>query len=297
MSTDDSQGISRTSDDGTSDDGTANGARAAEAHPHDAAPERDGELILEGRFVVERAISMGVVPRRVLTTRATLEKLRDLPAQTRVEVLERDALSRIAGYNFHRGCIGFADRPSSGDDLEPGLESSIGARIGARIEAIRAGRSTHAVVVALDRITDPVNLGAIFRSCRALGATHVVMNASCADPWQRRVIRTSMANVFALRPTVVADLGVALDQLRETLAATVVAAHVSASSVDVAAYTRPPGPLVLVLGNEGHGISESVLQRCDVAVEIPVHEGSDSLNVSVAAGILLERLRWPGPIS
>ena len=294
MSTDDSQGICRTSDDGTSDDRTsddrtANGERAGGAHRHDAAPERDGELVLEGRFVVERAISMGVVPRRVLTTRATLEKLGDLPAQTRVEVLERDALSRIAGYNFHRGCLGFADRPSSDEDLEADLERGL--------EAIRAGRSTHAIVVALDRITDPVNLGAIFRSCRALGAAHVVMNASCADPWQRRVIRTSMANVFALRPTVVADLGVALDQLREALAATVVAAHVSASSVDVAAYTRPPGPLVLVLGNEGHGISESVLQRCDVAVEIPVHEGSDSLNVSVAAGILLERLRWPEPIS
>ena len=274
MSTDDSQRSPGDRHEEPSDD----------ARARDVRLDVDGALILEGRFVVERAISMGVVPRRIVTTRTTLEKLGELPAETHVEVLEPDALSQIAGYNFHRGCLGFADRPPSGDDLE------------ARIEAVRAERSAHPILVALDRITDPVNLGAIFRSCRALGASHVVMNASCADPWQRRVIRTSMANIFALRPTVVADLGLALDQLREGLSATIVAAHVGASSVDVASYTRPAGPLVLVLGNEGHGISASTLQRCDDAVAIPVREESDSLNVSVAAGILLERLRSTDPI-
>lgn len=247
---------------------------------------RDPEtLVLEGRFIVERVISLGFTPSIIAATPSMMTSLAASldPARTTCLRLGREALSRVAGYDFHRGCIGILDRPPRSRTPE---------EIGRFLDSPPAP-SRPPTVVALSRITDPHNLGVILRTCVALGVSQVVMSQDSAPIWSRRVIRTSMGNVFAAPPTRVADLRHTLRSWRAHHDVHVVAASLAPDAVPLNTFCRPPGPLVLVLGNEGHGLDDDITGEVDTSIVIPVVDASDSLNVSVAAGILIERLRAP----
>ncbi|MFO0747006.1 MAG: 23S rRNA (guanosine(2251)-2'-O)-methyltransferase RlmB [Myxococcota bacterium] len=141
------------------------------------------------------------------------------------------------------------------------------------------------VVVALDQVTDPHNLGAILRSCAAFGATAVIVPKDHAAPLNDAAIRAS-AGAAAIVPVVrVTNLARTLGDLHEQgFWACALAAHDATPlwSTDLASM-----PLVLVLGAEGSGLRPLVRRSCQLAVTIPTDGRIRSLNVSVAAGIVL----------
>lgn len=238
------------------------------------------QIVIEGRFAVSRALRCGYRPETILTTQETLSALTDLPPETVVTVLSRQELSQISGYDFHRGCLALGRRPQPAD------------RVSAVLDRLQAGsHPTGRTMLLLERIADPQNLGAIVRTAYALGIEPIFASRDCADPWSRRVIRTSMANVFATPPIVVEDLGEVADRLSNEADVTLAAAALTDDAVSIDTFDRAEGPLALMLGNEGAGLSESLLQRAHATVKIPVREVSDSLNVAVAAGIFMARLR------
>lgn len=133
-------------------------------------------------------------------------------------------------------------------------------------------------------VRDPGNLGAILRSADAAGAAAVVCCGTSADPYGPKTVRASAGSIFHVPLVVDADAGSALD----TLAA---AGYRSAGATvrgGEAYDTAELGELVaLVLGNEAHGLDPSVESRLDARLSIPMAGRAESLNVAMAATVLL----------
>ncbi|MFM7322950.1 MAG: TrmH family RNA methyltransferase [Armatimonadota bacterium] len=144
----------------------------------------------------------------------------------------------------------------------------------------------NAVVLCGERIQDPRNVGVMVRTADALGCTGVLLSSDSADPWQRAAVRSTTGSILRTPVLLVDDLAGTLAGCA-TAGATVVG---SSGAAQRSASTMPPArPLVVVLGNEQAGISKAVAAACTAVVRIPMAPATraDSLNVTVAAGILL----------
>ena len=140
------------------------------------------------------------------------------------------------------------------------------------------------MVVALDEVTDPRNLGAVARSAEVAGAAGLVIPERRSVGVNATVAKTSAGAVEHLPVARVRNLADWLEEAKKQ-GAWVYGADAGGDSV----YTDTDltGPLVLVLGSEGKGLRPRVAATCDAIVSIPVRGKVDSLNVSVAAAVLL----------
>ncbi len=180
-------------------------------------------------------------------------------------------LDQRAGTANHQGVVADLDR----SEVEFVEVETILDRADAAGEA--------ALVLLLDGIQDPQNLGAILRSAHALGAHGVVIPKNRAATVTPAVIRASSGAALHVPIARVTNLKHALDRLAE-------AGVWSAAAVmdgQPAFKARLDGPLALVIGSEGNGVKPSLAQRCDHKLTVPIARDFDSLNASVAAGILL----------
>jgi tRNA G18 (ribose-2'-O)-methylase SpoU len=132
----------------------------------------------------------------------------------------------------------------------------------------------------------PDNLGAILRIADAFGVDAVLVGDACPDPLARRVIRVSMGSALRLPVYVEGDLLAAMTRIRAEHGFEVIAAdaHADAERLD---HAPRSDRLAMVLGGEAFGLDEGWLGLADRRVTIPMRAGADSLNVAVAAGILL----------
>ena len=236
---------------------------------------QEGLFVAEGRLVLERLLASGryeVVS--IVVTPAAHAALAPALAAARCDVFvcELEALQTITGFNFHRGCLALARRP---------LSQTLSALKGARR------------LVALEAVGNPDNVGGIFRTAHALGAGGIVLDDRCADPLYRKAVRTSMAATLLLPWTCARSLPDALSELRRDgyLIAALTPAAPSTTLAEFAEHARGSDRLVLLVGAEGDGLTDAALRTAHTRVRIPIDPAVDSLNVVVAAGIALERLR------
>jgi 23S rRNA (guanosine2251-2'-O)-methyltransferase len=144
------------------------------------------------------------------------------------------------------------------------------------------------LIVALDGVTDPRNLGAIVRSAAAFGAHGVLLPARrsagvTAGAWK------ASAGALARTPVAQApNLARALSSCQE--AGLFVVGLDAAGETDISELGVADAPLVLVVGSEGRGLSRLVADRCDLLARIPMASGAESLNAGVAAGIALHEV-------
>ena len=239
-----------------------------------AAIERAGFFVAEGRLVVERLLEDGrFAVDSVLVTPAADAVLRDAFAarpDVQVYVCEPDALRQITGFDFHRGCLALAHRASRAMSLA---------------EVATAKR-----VLALEGVTNPDNVGGLFRTAFAFGVEAVIVDRVTSDPLYRKAIRTSMAATLRV-PFVRVDPWVdGLASLRAAgLRVIGLTPHPDAVALDDYA-ARPGDRFVLVAGSEGFGMGRESLACTDVKVRIPIDPRADSLNVVTAAAIALHAL-------
>ena len=145
-----------------------------------------------------------------------------------------------------------------------------------------------ALLVALDEVTDPHNLGAIVRSAVAFGADGVITLKQRAAPVTPVVVRASAGATEHARIARVTNLAQTLSSLRERDFEVIGLAAEGAT--DLRSFTPPRGPRVLVVGSEGRGLRRLVRERCSMLVRIPMDGPIASLNASVAAAIALYAL-------
>ena len=142
----------------------------------------------------------------------------------------------------------------------------------------------HPLVVVLDNIRSAYNVGSIFRTADAARAEHIYLTGYTPTPEHRRVAKTALGAEETVPWSHREDAGTLLLELQATghTCAALVQAHGShhLRTLDAGHF-----PLALVLGNEVTGVQQTILDRCDLALEIPQYGAKHSLNVSVAFGV------------
>lgn len=146
-------------------------------------------------------------------------------------------------------------------------------------------RSSPPVILALDHIEDPQNLGAIIRSANAAGIRHIILPKARAAAVNATVWKVSSGGLANMRIARVGSLQASLHKLQQHQYWLYAAALTGAAQSY--ATLRYNFPLVLIIGNEAKGISPSLLKQSDQQVYIPLRGSVQSLNASVACGILL----------
>lgn len=140
--------------------------------------------------------------------------------------------------------------------------------------------------VLLEAIQDPGNLGSILRSAAAAGASDVYLSDGCADAWSPKTLRAAMGAHFLLRIHERSDLAEVARAFNGKVVATTLKAKISLYQ------TRLTGPIAFVFGNEGVGLSDTVLQATSEQINIPMLGGTESLNAAAAAAVcFFERVR------
>jgi len=141
-------------------------------------------------------------------------------------------------------------------------------------------------VAVLDGVVNSENTGAIFRAAAALGIDALLLTRTCCDPLNRRACRVSMGTVFQLPWTWLDHYGQLTDLGFSTVALALTDRSVPIDHPSLKQHDR----LAIILGTEGDGLSDSVLQRCDHVARIPMQRGVDSLNVAAAAAVAFYEL-------
>lgn len=232
--------------------------------------ERGDHALLEGPHLVREALDEKIPLETVLVTPRFVESAagreleRRLPAPPR-RVAE-ELLDRLADADAPRGIVAVArlQRPRLADRRLSDDEAWL----------------------YLDGIQDPGNLGAIARVAEGLGANGLLLSPGCADPNHPRALRASAGSLLrlpAVRGVEAAD-GAAWSAGAPWIG---LEAHAGAEPLRALRGNRP---FVLALGAEGPGLSAAVRERLDRTVTIPLHGRLESLNVAVAAALVLDRL-------
>nr|BFE86048.1 23S rRNA (guanosine(2251)-2'-O)-methyltransferase RlmB [Planobispora longispora] len=141
------------------------------------------------------------------------------------------------------------------------------------------------LIVALDGVTDPRNLGAIARSATAFGAHGLVVPARRSAGVTAGAWKTSAGTLATMPVARASNLTATLREYRD--AGLFVIGLDGEGRIDVGDANLLDGPLVVVVGSEGKGLSRLVRESCDLVVRIPMHAAAESLNAGVAAGIAL----------
>jgi tRNA G18 (ribose-2'-O)-methylase SpoU len=189
-----------------------------------------------------------------------------------VYVASRDVIMAATGFDLHRGCLALAERPPA-----RGFEGVVAAAD---------------LFVVLERVVDADNVGSVFRSAEAFGAGAVLLSPGCADPFYRKAIRTSSGAALVVPFAAAEPWPGALDRLRAG-GVVVAAATPEADAMDIGAFVRTPaarGPIAVLLGTEGHGLTAEARAHADIRIRIPMTGALDSLNIATATGIALHRL-------
>lgn len=139
-------------------------------------------------------------------------------------------------------------------------------------------------LLMLDEIRDPGNLGTILRSAEALGRDGVIL-AGCADIYSSKTVRSAMGTLFRIPLYITNDGGKCVDVMKKN-GRRVLASALGEYTLTLGEYDICDGDC-LVIGNEGHGISVDVLEKCTACVKIPMAGNTESLNASAAAACIL----------
>lgn len=231
-----------------------------------------GQFVVEGERLLDRLLASRFPTVSVLVGDRYEDRLAAaIPADLPVYLAPHAMVDAIVGFPFHRGVLGCGQRRPW-----PSLD-----------ELIAAGDPERSrFVVVCPKLSNPENLGALARIGDVFGIDAILAGPGCPDPLSRRVLRVSMGTALRL-PVIVEDrLEDAASRLAGAHGFELVAAVTDRSAEAFAASPRPRR-LALVLGDEHEGIDAGWLSRCHRAVTIPMRPGASSLNVAVAAGILI----------
>lgn len=155
------------------------------------------------------------------------------------------------------------------------------------IDVIHDIKSEYPLVVMLDHIEDPHNFGAIIRSCEALGVDAIIIPNDRSVSVNGTVIKTSAGAIEHIKIIRVTNLVKCINYLKKS-SFWIVGSDMSSTSIGDIDVKMP---ICLVIGNEGHGMSRLVRVSCDYVVSIPMEGKVNSLNASVACGILVYKIK------
>lgn len=234
----------------------------------------EGIFIAESVKVIRVALDKGIEPISFLMEerqidgigKELIERCPDVPIYT----ASREVLSELTGFELTRGLLCAMKRPES-NTLENVLKN--------------AKR-----IAVLERLSDSMNVGAIFRSAAALGMDAVLLFNNCSEPLNRRTVRVSMGSVFLVpwaffQKESFPNPENAVEYLKDNGFLTAALA-LRDNTINISdEILNKSEKLALFLGAEGDGLSDETISACDYTVKIPMYHEVDSLNVAAAAAV------------
>lgn len=225
----------------------------------------DNSFIADSPKVVNEILKTSLDVKSILATQEYYQEHEALlTSQEGVKfyVASKEQMEQIVGHKIHHNCMLHGIRPAK-----------------SRLEEMGDG------IIMLDAITSTENLGSIARSAAALGVESLLLSKHSPHPYARRSLRVSMGHISKLKYHIYEDIFETIKKL-QALGYTVIAAEVS-EDAQFLSEIKIPQKWVLLMGHEGHGLSEEVIEACDKVVLIEMAEGIKSLNVAVASSILM----------
>jgi 23S rRNA (guanosine2251-2'-O)-methyltransferase len=186
----------------------------------------------------------------------------------KIQRVDAQLLDRLAGGGVHQGVVADVD----------------GAPVDHSVEELVRGTSGPVLIVVLDGVEDPHNMGAILRTADAAGVHGVVVQTRRSAALGGAAAKASAGAVAHVKIAQVVNIARALDELKEIGVWTVGLADDADVDYDAIDFTMPSA---VVVGAEGSGLRRLVREKCDFTARIPMRGHVSSLNVSVAAGIVL----------
>lgn len=234
----------------------------------------------EGIFLIEGTrLCMDAPPSFIKEAYVTQRWLQGASAKDRaaldahpVTVVTDEIMAKAADTATPQGILCVAKIPSYS------REALLGSREGTPRSAKKP------LLLVLEDLQDPGNLGTIFRTAEAAGATGILMSAGTADLFNPKTVRATMSAIFRMPFLVSSDLRAELAALRR-LGIKSYAAHLQGTR----SYDALPlaGPAAFLIGNEGNGLTDRLAEAADEKIIIPMEGGAESLNAAMAAGILI----------
>jgi tRNA G18 (ribose-2'-O)-methylase SpoU len=238
-----------------------------------------GLFVVEGEKLLERLVESPFPVASALARARHADRIAArLPEGVPLYVVPDALIDEVVGYNFHQGALACGVRSPW-----PGIDEILR----------RAGE--RGTLLLCPRLDNPENLGALARIADVFGLDAILAGGRCPDPLSRRVLRVSMGTALRLPVLALDDLEAESDRLCRDWGLTLTAAvtHPDAEPFEAFAAGRP-ARVALVMGSESAGLDAGWVARCDRRITIPMRPGADSLNVAVAAGILLYELTKDG---
>ena len=244
---------------------------------------REGIFIAEGERVVRRLIESDITIISMLMTPEWFTKLSfkddtvtadssSFASQSKIYIAEKHLLESIVGFNLHQGIMAVAKLPA-----ELSLD-----------EMINKIPKPH-LLVAMDGLVNAENVGVVVRNCAGFGVDGIIVGKTSSSPYLRRAVRNSMGTVFNIPIVHSLDLAESLLSIKKVYNTRIIAGHLEEKNSIFTADLS--GNICIVLGNEGEGISKTVLNVCDLSVTIPMMNNTDSLNVASASAVFFYESR------
>lgn len=224
---------------------------------------QEGVFLCEGHKLVEEALRWNAVVETLVVAEG-IEPPRKLPEGVRLVEMPADVLKSVSTVDTPQGMLAVCRTP----DLTPPKTLTPG------------------LYLVLDGVQDPGNVGTVWRTADAFGAEGVFLLPGCAEPFSPKTVRSTMGACFRLPvwETGLEELTVLLKTAELPLYAT--ALREDTADLRAADLSRA----AVVIGSEGRGVSQAVLDVCALTLKIPMRDRCESLNAAVAASVAL----WEG---
>ena len=234
----------------------------------------------DGVKLFGEALEKGVVPKRILLCEgkadeliSMLDKYADKLENTAISVLSDDVFSKVSEESSPEGLICIAEYPRKH------------VRNAAKTDFDAVSKDKSRRVLLLEAVRDPGNMGAIMRSAAAFGIDTLAVSRDCADIYNPKTVRGAMGALFKMNIFVFDDIREAVLSLRGA-DRNVYAAALDSTAVRLDEIKLVPQDVVII-GNEGHGLSSDTVNVCTQSLYIPMEDGSESLNAAIAASVIL----------
>ena len=221
-------------------------------------------VFIEGVRLCDDALKSGVKPKLIAVTPDKFDAYKDYSNDgTEIVVLSNECFAKICSTVNPQGVAMIVDEPSTGSQIPYRGD----------------GKD---IYVVLEALQDPGNMGTIIRLADAFDFTAVILTDGCVDPYNEKVLRSSMGSLWHLPLIRVPNSQVAIDELSSKGVSTI-AADLRGELLDSSAVTLPAAYFI---GNEGNGLKPETSASCSTKVKIPMPGKAESLNAASAASII-----------
>ena len=239
--------------------------------------ERDisNEYVIEGIKLIQEAIQENVNIKQIIVC-DDCDKTESMPKDLMYEIAKYDCIyvtkkifKYISEVQEPQGILAIIDKNNSDSEID----------------------YTQDIIVALDDVQDPGNLGTILRTVDSIGLTQILVSKGTADSYNPKVVRSTMGAIFRIKIIECEDLEKTLKEIKKHKFKVVVTSLQTENSIYEINYNKK----VIVIGNEAKGVEKDIQDLADEKIKIPMLGKTESLNASVATGIVLYeyvRQKW-----